>query len=244
MKNAFRMLVCLLLCLALTGAAGAQEKARGFDTQEACANALVEALRSGDAEAFLNCYAIEETARNFNLTASVERIGALLLHNSLLEPSNDWSVALNKAKLTNDLLRALTNAGIVLSNAEAEPLIVNPRLITKKEYTPEQMVALAKMGDALSRLEYQGMIDPADLVPPYAKVFEKQGYQFELYGMKAWQEKVLTLKLDGRTVYMALGFVRYDGGWLLKPTPGSVIGMIAGAPPQLLLVFEDLIRRK
>lgn len=62
--------------------------------------------------------------------------------------------------------------------------------------------------------------------------------------MKAWQEKMLTLKLDGRTAYMALGFVRYDGGWLLKPSPGSVIGMIAGAPSQLLLVSEDLIRRK
>lgn len=39
------------------------------------------------------------------------------------------------------------------------------------------MVALAETGDALSRLEYQGMIGPAGLVPKYAKVFEKQGYQ-------------------------------------------------------------------
>lgn len=243
MAGTLRILaIWLLLAMVLPGAASGQEAPRGFDTQEACALAVAEAIRSGDTEAFLNCYAIEETARSYNLTAHVERLRALFLNNAsmLMQPSNAWNVAYNRAKLTNDLLRSLTFSSIALSSPEGEKAVVSMAPVTEKNSTIEQMVTMAEAGEVLSRLTYQRLIDPETLSQNYAKVFEKQSYLFAVYGMKDWEEKVMILQLDGRTVYMAAGFVRYDGGWLLRPVTAT-IQMTMGVPSQLLLVSEDML---
>lgn len=240
MMNRLRLFACLLaLCALLTAPAGAQQKARGFDTREVCAQAAVDALRSGDIDGFLACYAIEETARHFNLAAYASQTGVLPLSSTLLPPTNALAIARNKAKLTGDLLLALANASTLLSNPEAKAPIMNQAPLTKKDYTPEQMAALAETGDALTRLAYQGLADPTALAPKHAEAFEKQRWQLDVYGMAEWQEAVLTLALDGRAVRMPVGFVRYDGGWLLRPGL-SVAGQMMGVPAMLLMAPEDL----
>lgn len=242
MNNKFLVLVCLLLTLCFVPActSATQKNTRGYDTQEACAQAVVEAMRKSDVDAFLNCYAIQETAQNFNLEAYVSQIGILALNNTLLQPSNPWSLACNKAKLTNELIRSLIYSSMVLSNPETSQVILDMKPITKSNYTPEQMVTLAEIGNALTKLEYQGMKDPAQLCTRYAHSFEISRYQFDAFGMKEWEEAVLVLNLDGHTVYMGLGFVRYEDGWLLKPSP-AIISMVMGVPSLLLLVPEELL---
>lgn len=95
---------------------------RGFDSVEACAKAVAEALISGDPEAFLNCYAIRETAGGFDLNANLEKVGSVGLRTVLLPPVNDFHVAYNEARLTNTLLTGVAFGSLALTNPDIKKL--------------------------------------------------------------------------------------------------------------------------
>ena len=102
------------------------------------------------------------------------------------------------------------------------------------------MTALATPGDELSRLTYQGTVKPADLNAKYETALAKGGWRYAVHGAQAWEETVVLLKLDERTVYLPLGLVKYDGGWLASPI-APIIAAMYGMPPYTLLMPADLM---
>lgn len=212
---------------------------RGFDSAETCAKAVAQALIKGDAEAFLDCYAIKETASGFNMIAYLEKVGSVDLRNMLMPPVNEFSVAYNEARLTNTLLMSVAVGSLTLTKPEIEKLW--GRLLNIRDYSAQEITAIATSGDELSRLSYQGTMKPSDLNDRYETALEKGGWRYAVHGARAWDETIVMLKLDDRTQYLPLGLVRYRGGWLASPlTP--IIAMLSGMPPYTLLMSDDMMK--
>ncbi len=237
MKKRTRMLICLLLSLALAGtasaAAAAQEKAHGFATQEACAQALVQALRDGDPEAYLNCFAIAETARSVNMAALLEMLQRMHLLD-FKQPSDAWAAAYNEWKIKDDLLFSL----FWTLHPDSEN-----RVFARSQYTLEQVLELRQIGSALDNLSYQEMLDPKLVFENYntkgarESIARQNGY----YGYKSRDEKILVLDLDGRMFYMGACFVPYDAGWLLSPIAYSWVKSLLGMVSlQLMIPAEEV----
>jgi hypothetical protein len=250
MKKKLCVIVCLLmlLCLMLTGALGTETEARGFDTPEACAKAAVEALSKGDVEAFLDCFAIKEMARKFNLAVFYEKINYFAYGNTLLEPSDPFSIAFNESKLSQDLLVSLNKEARLLDIPDMESLL-DSRPLSPKEYSAEQIVELMTLGDVLSKLNYTGIFPPIAVPEILArhsgahlmKAAEKSAWRLETYGVQGSNEQVVLLDMNGQGIFMPLCFVRYDGGWLISPIR-SDISYFLGDGKRMLLVPRDLKR--
>lgn len=242
MKKRICILICLL-SLALAGAGcaapAAQEKARGFAAQEACARALVQSLREGDSDAFLACFAIGEAARSFSLSAFFERFGATPdPSNGLRQPSDAWAIAFNESRLTRDVLNRLYGTKIELFYPE-----VGDPVPIMGEFTADQAMEVMHIGDALKNLSYRDMLDPKLFLKRYDNeiVTKQLERQSAVYGMKTYDEKILVLDLDGRTLYMGAGFVQYDTGWLLFPGGSVANALMAVGPYSLMIAAEDVL---
>jgi hypothetical protein len=189
---------------------------RGFDTLEACAKAVAQALISGNTDAFLNCFAIAETASGFDISAYFDRLGSVTLSHMLLPPVSDFNIAYNEAQLTNTLLMKVAYGSLLLSNPNIAK--VWETFALKKDYSAAQIMELATPGDELSRLIYQKIMKPSDLSDEYEKARERgYGWNYSAHGAREWDETVILFQLDGRTIYLPLGLVRYRGGWLASP---------------------------
>lgn len=211
---------------------------RGFNTPEACAAAVAQALIGGDPQAFLECYSIPETAREFDQTAYARRYGSFVPGNALMQPADAFDIAFNEARFTAWLLQQVWGSGLTVTNPEANSLW--GRVLTTVDYPDEERLALMRTGSGLSMLTVRGTASPSEWNDRYAEFFAKQESLYDIYGMKNWQETVVLLDLQGRTVLMPLSLVQYDGGWLAAPfTP--VISSILGIPAYSLLIPEDML---
>ncbi len=240
MKKRICILICLL-SLALAGAGcaapAAQGKARGFAAQEACARALVQSLREGDSDAFLACFAIGEAARSFSLSEFFE-IYRVTPSNGLRQPSDAWAIAFNESRLTRDVLNRLYGTKIELFYPEVG---IDYQVPIMGEFTADQAMEVIHIGDALKNLSYQDMLDPKLFLKKYDSEYTNKSLerQSAVYGIKTYEEKILVLDLDGRTLYMGAGFVQYDTGWLLFPG-GSVAHAFLSNGLQLMIAAEDV----
>ena len=114
------MLALMILAAPLTGVLA--EETRGFDTSEACAQAVVNALIQMNMVVFLDCYAIPEVARQYNFEAVLGKYRLLTIGNMLLPPTSNVNVCCNEARLTNDLAIRVFGSAFTLENSEAARL--------------------------------------------------------------------------------------------------------------------------
>ncbi|MGI6691014.1 MAG: DUF6273 domain-containing protein [Christensenellales bacterium] len=219
--------------------------ARGFNTAEECAKAVAEALIAGDVQAFLDCYAIPEMARNFDHAAHIEAYRVTQLGWTLAQPSDDLAIAYNESYFVNDLLKRMISTNLVLkSNDKSVQEYASGMIIrVTKEQPPNELLEIANPGNALSRLVFQGTMTPDITNEQLLNNLKKQRARHQaIYGMTDITEIVVELELDSRAVYFPLTLVQYDGGWLAAPIV-SAIGYLHGMPAYTLMMPTDMLEK-
>jgi len=231
------MLALMILAAPLTGVLA--EETRGFDTSEACAQAVVNALIQMNMVVFLDCYAIPEVARQYNFEAVLGKYRLLTIGNMLLPPTSNVNVCCNEARLTNDLAIRVFGSAFTLENSEAARLwgIV----LKMEDRSVEDMTALVSRNDALTLLEFQRFTDPSELNEKYVKIMEQRiDWCCTMYNTQAWEETVAVLGYKEQTVYLPLALVQYNGKWLAMPVQ-PIASLLYGVPSFSLLITKDML---
>lgn len=231
------MLALMILAAPLTGVLA--EETRGFDTSEACAQAVVNALIQMNMDAFLDCYAIPEVARQYNFEAVLGKYRLLTIGNMLLPPTSNVNVCCNEASLTDDLAIRVFGSAFILENSDAESLwgIV----LKMEDRSMEEMTALVSGNDALTLLEFQRFADPSELNENYVNTIgQRVNWYCTMYSTQAWEETVAVLGYKEQTVYLPLALVQYSGKWLAMPVQ-PIASLLYGVPNFSLLITEDML---
>ena len=215
---------------------------RGFATETECAKAVADALIAGDTQAFLDCHAISEMARAFDLAAYIEAYKTLSFNNLLMQPTSTLNVAYNEATLTQRLLRKFVGSCLLLNNENPDDDdFISGLLLLPNEHTPEEMLAAADTGDALAGLVCTGIMQPDVTQDNYLRSFTRSTERNKLiYGMTELTETVVLLEKDGRTFWLPLSLVRYDSGWLVAEF-APVFALMNGMPSYTLLIDADTL---
>lgn len=244
MKKLFliSIFLVLLLSIMLSGCASttAQERTRGFDTPEACAQALVEALRAGDHNAFLACYAIPEIARSYNFEAFYEARGYYKINSGMfLPPTDSFSIAANESKLRQRVLDQLMLTNLFLDEDNFEW----HRSASIYEAPTEQLSKFLQKRMAWSNLKLQKMLDPSLMLSDYSSIDHYYAEDHLIYGYKERKELVLVLDLDGQTLYTGGLFLRYDESWLMGPQPYELNKRLGMKDPFFLIIADEAIHQ-
>lgn len=238
----FALCLVFLLLATLLPTSSLAEESRGFDTPEACAEALFAALQAQDVSAMENCIAFDELASGFNFRLFAERLNAITGYGNYLPATDPFSIAYNAQQLRRAwyLRVAACNmkaAGQLLSDSLFSGLTVSG---TTNEF--EKVLSAADAaGDynAFADLTWLGTAAPSEIagVADYYATDKTKAAMQNL--MACWSIDTYTefaIKgspaagspfAQGTVFIIPLRFVQIGGRWLTDPNP-SVIGTILG----------------
>ena len=229
MKKATLYLLVLGLAVLLPAAAMAQE--RGFDTPEACAQALFAALKAQDMEAMDACIAFDELAAGFDFQAQAERLLAVMGTMSYLPANSPYAVRYNRALLERTWYGRLAAFGL----READPAFA--ALSDGYNYTsksPEYAAVLEAVRkenafDIFPTLEYKGVVYPGEIesiAESYASDQNQENLRriMAIWQVSSYKELGILFSTSADTAYtegaryiIPLRVIEAGGRWLADP---------------------------
>lgn len=241
-----------ILCLAVAVAAAAitfaamtyipqWTQTRGFDTPEACALKLFDAIKAQDVQAMEACIAFDEMAEGFNYQGFVERIRALI--DSYYLPGNDPAgLEYNRSHIRQLWYMRLKRFTYSIVAPDLADSLRSGHHVTGADESFAAMlesITAADSPNAFATLEYQGIITP-DALPDIVENYYDERTQANLkremayWGIDTYKEMAIAVRCPEAEVYwgstellIPLRFVEIDGRWLADPT-GTYIGTILG----------------
>jgi hypothetical protein len=241
MKKFVLCLACALLTVLLPISSLASDT-RGFDTPEACAQAIFDALKTQDLEGMEACVAFDELASSFDYQAQAERLQSAMGISSLLPATDAFSCAYNAAQLRRSWYMRVSS--LILTAADPT---LGERLFSGLSYAGKtdeyaqilEAVATLDTDNALQNVEYLGTITPAEIAS-IAAVYGSDKNQQTLaritavWGIDTYTELALkmlwpadSLIAKDTVLIIPVRFVQINGRWLADPNP-SVLAAILG----------------
>lgn len=163
MKKFGFCLLAVILAVLLPAMSLAEE--RGFDTPEACAQALFAAIQAQDTQAMEGCIAFDELAVGFDFRAQAERLLAIMGNMSYMPVNSPFAVKYNRTLLERAWYLRLAAFGLQAADP-AYSALCNGHNYTLK--SPEYDAALEAAGrqgvfNIFPVLEYKGVIRPDEI---------------------------------------------------------------------------------
>ena len=235
MKRSLRLLTLLLalplLCLG-TPARAQAEDARGYDTAEACAQAVFDALQASDMAALDDCFAFAEIARKYDYVKFAERLQAIAVSVSLLPAISPLNIAYNEAKLRSDFYRRLGFCTLRLNRNDLSAFLDSGMTLPATDGSYMDMLRL--LGEAstmdcwkgVSLLEIATPMYLPDLAQKYYSELNQKNIikQSIPWGFTEATDLLLILGLNGSegktdtaAYVMPIQFLNNDGRWLASP---------------------------
>ena len=238
-KIAIIFIVLLLAALSPAASAAAE---RGYETPEACAQALFTALQAQDVEAMDGCIAFAELAAGFNFQAQAERLRSITAVWVFVPPVNARSVAYNELMLRQIWYRKLEAFQLEwISPALVDALFRGMTVMDNSDEYAEIMEALEQTTDLniFALLTFEGIVLPED-IPSISKWYYSEknldnlAKLMNVWDMDTYTEFGIEISTVVETAYsgdaryiIPLRFVQIDGLWLVDPN-ASVLGMLLG----------------
>lgn len=225
-------LAFMLLAVPLSAPA---EAARGFDTPEACAEAVFDALNTMNTEEIENCFAFREMAERFDFRAFSLRIGAVTLPVSLLPANSEYNIEFNESRLKNNLYMRICFTSLVISNPDCSELIGKTTVVKDEEAFDSllSIVADPETTNGFAELRLLDVIDLGD-VPSVGERFalpkmqENLQKNMAIYQVEEYRELAILAQWDRGTetlgtdqIVIPLRFVCIDGKWLADPNASA-----------------------
>lgn len=245
MKRSLRLLALLLVLplLCLNAPARAQaEDARGFDTAEACAQAVFDALKAADMAALDDCYAFAEIARQFDYIKYSERLHSIVVAVSLLPATGPLNIVYNEAKLRSDFYRRLGYCTLRLNRGDLGEFLDSGRSLPATDASYADVLRLLGEASTMDCWKNFSLIEIATpmYLPDLAEIYYSEVSQKNIvmqsapWGFTETTDLLLILgpdgseaKADAAQYVMPIQFFRSDGRWLASPI-GSHAAMIMG----------------
>ena len=240
-----RKFVLCLICLplaALLPLSALAEEVRGFDTPEACAQAIFDALKTQDLELMESCVAFDEMASSFDYQAQAERMQAAMGISSFLPATDTFSCEFNASLLRRNWYLRVSSLILYAADPTLAGLLFDGRVYAAKsgEYAKiMEAVDTLDTDNVLWNVEYLGTVAPQDL-PSIADIYMSDKNQqtmksiMSVWGVEIFTELALKLRwtggpagADGTDYLIPIRFVQIGGRWLADPNP-SVLAAILG----------------
>lgn len=239
MKKRAVCLLAIVLAVLLT-AASADE--RGFDTPEACAQALFAALQAQNTQALEECIAFDELATSFDFAAQAERLKAIMGNLISCLPANSaFAVQYNRALLTRAWYARLAAFGLRAADPALGALCDGYSHTSK---SPEYDAALEAAGrdglfNVFSVLEYKGIAYPAEIASVSEQYQSDKAQENLRKAMAVWQvdtyqelailftTSVDTAYTEGAQYSIPLRVIKIGGRWLADPEI-PMLGILLG----------------
>jgi hypothetical protein len=237
MKKLALFVTVLMLLALLPAASVAQEEARGFETPEACAQALFAALQTQDVAAMDACIAFDEMAASFDFQAQAEQIGEIYGNTTLVPGSDPFAIEYNRIMLRYYWYRKLEATNILaIDQSLAEALFSNRSISKKDDKYATAMQALEQWTglNMFSLLTYEGIITPDDIVEIREFYNSDRNIEVLRKEMAVWQidnyvELCIKTSLavdaeftDGTQFIIPLRMVELNGRWLVDPNDSKI----------------------
>lgn len=239
-KKLLRLL--LVVALLLTSLCALADEKRGFDTPEACAQAVYDALKAQDVAALDNCFAFAELARQFDFNAFCERIQAVMAAISLLPATGPINIAYNESKLRRDFLFRLSFSTLMLNRPELAETVGNGLVIGKTQEDYNDVLLMMNEASSMecwSTFTLVKIVTPA-YFPELSKNFYSERNLSNIqkmllpWGVSEYEELILILGLPASSeasgmglLVMPLQIIKVNGRWLANPN-NSVVASILG----------------
>ena len=194
MKKSLLCLVLVLFTALFPAASFARETARGFDTPQACAQAVFEALKTQDLDLMEACVAFDELAASFDYQAQADRLQAALGYSSFLPATDAFSCAFNAALLRRSWYVRVTALILRASDLELAELLFSG--VTYPAATDEyaqilEAVDTLDTDNVLGDFEYLGTIAPEEIAA-VAEAYASERNQETLRRiMRVWGDRFL-----------------------------------------------------
>ncbi len=239
-----KKLLCLLLvaALLLTPLCALADETRGFDTPEACAQAVFDMLKAQDMAALDNCFAFAELARQFDFNAYCERIQAVMAAISLLPATGPINIAYNESKLRRDFLFRLSFSTLMLNRPELAETVGNGLVVAKTQEEYDNVLLMMNEASSMecwSTLSLVKIVTPA-YFPELAQSFYSERNLSNIqkmllpWGVSEYEELILILGLPCGSEASGMGLlvmpvqiIKVHGRWLANPI-NSIVANILG----------------
>ncbi len=241
MKNRW---LCLLLALLLTASmpAAALAQERGYETPEACAQALFDALQTQDVALMESCMAFEEMAAGFDYQAQAERMKSAPTFVFQLPATDAFTEIYNVETMRRNWYMRVSSLILYAADPALAALLFDGKTysVSSEEYTTIlASVDSLDTDNVLADYEYQGTIAPSE-ISAAADAYAKQEMQERLqstmacWGIDTFTELAMVVQKTGGSLFngkityiLPVRFVQVDGRWLIDPN-GSMLGSILG----------------
>jgi len=250
------MVVCLLAgCLAERGSAGNEAvstessgryEGAGFDSPEEAAAAYIEALRAGDLDRMISCFAIESYAEGYDLEARLDRVGALTAVDinscplpATTETGTDVNVELRRGQV---VAYARTHFMTVSAcGTDFWDIYKAAYIDAKPLYLEQEGVGAGELADgfraALDQEKWKTIDSiktesPETLSDMYNH--ENNGKNLEknaaIYGCEQLSSAVVRFKVDADEFLFMPDAGLYGGKWYLVSPQGNIASLMAALP--------------
>ena len=235
------LLVLTLLCAGNTAQAQT-ENARGYETPEACAQAVFDALMAADIAALEDCFCFTEIARQYDYVKYAERLQAIVVAVSLLPATGPLNIAYNEAKLRSDFYRRLAFTTLHLNREGLTAFLDSGTPLPSTDASYAEILRLlgeASTMDCWKNLMLAEVATP-EAIPELAEKYYSDLNQKNIAKQSApWGfTKAVDLLLmltpsepdsgaDTVRLVMPIQFFQSDGRWLASPLASNA-GLIMG----------------
>ncbi len=240
MKKTFLYLLAIILAALLPAAALAEE--RGFDTPEACVQALFTALQAQDTQALEECIAFDELAARFDFQAQAERLLAVMGNMfSYLPVGTPFAVQYNRMLLERAWYARLAAFGLRSADPAFSALYGGYSYTSKSPEYEAVLEAAGREGlfNIFPALEYKGVIRPGEIESIADKYVSDRNQENLRRMMAIWRvsnyeelgilfsTSVDTMYAEGAQYVIPLRVIEIDGRWLADPDL-PVLGYLLG----------------
>ena len=191
-------------------------------------------MKSGDVEGMMGTFAIETYVKNYDLQATLERIGIMMISSPQLFPSgvNDFTDGINKWSRADSIASAIKLQYLTLLFPDSDLLGPGIRFETgdgddiralMRELSDDRIVS------GLKNLKILELEDPGSLSEHYNDDANRKNMdrQAVCLGADELQSVVARVKLCGEEYLFCFDAVRYGGAWYLYNLSGN-IGALLG----------------
>jgi hypothetical protein len=254
MKRLELFITVLMLVALLPAASVAQEEARGFETPEACAEALFAALQTQDVVAMDACIAFDEMAASFDFQAHAELMGRIYGNTSLVPASDPFAIEYNRIILRYYWYRKLEATNMLaIDQSLSEALFLGESISQKDDEYANVMQEIEQWAglNVFSLLAYEGIITPDEIVQIREYYYKDKRIESLRKEMAVWQidnyvEFCIKTSLvvdaeftNGAQFIIPLRLVELNGRWLVDPNDSlisTLLQMTLGFNPMSLAI--------